>query len=84
MIEALALMERASSPTAPRPGDQMTTQERQNEAILIELGIDSHPDVPGTGPVMRRFFVEEELRTPVETETALVAAVPQTTPWHQW
>jgi hypothetical protein len=62
----------------------MPTQERQNEAILVELGIDSRPDVPPTDPVVDRAPAGEKLRNPVKTETAFLAAVPQTTPWHQW
>ena len=60
----------------------MTTQELQNEAILVELGISSRPDVPLSG--VPRSPAGEKLRNPVETETAFVAAVPQTTPRHQW
>lgn len=62
----------------------MTTPELQNEAILVELGIASRPDLPLTEPVVPRSPAGEKLRNPGETKTAFFAAVPQTTPWHQW
>jgi len=62
----------------------MPEQEHQNEAILVELGIGSRPDVLPTHPVGPRSPRGESLSDPGETETTLLAAVPQTTPWHQW
>ena len=84
MIETLTLTERASYRLDLRSGDQMTTSELQNEAILVELGIASHPDVALTEPVVPRSLAGEKPTNPVKTETAFLAAVPQTTPWHQW
>lgn len=62
----------------------MPTQERQNEAILVELGICASTDALPADDVTHRSPAGKKQYDSLETESTILAAVSKTTPWHQW